>query len=154
MKFTRKQDIIFDFSGTIVIAVCKSDKDGYVRLTNGTATTGRVEVYCDFEWGTVCAHQWDKDHAGAGARVVCRQLGYRGGNMFKVDHTASIPIWIEHVKCNGNEERLVDCTHKDNKNDHCRDENDNDKAVAVACIPGWYIPIEMNHKGVWYWYSS
>ena len=53
--------------------------------------------------------------------------------MFKVDHTASIPIWIEHVECNGKEERLVDCEFDDNDKNHCY----NETVVAVACIPGW-----------------
>ena len=44
-----------------------------VRLSNGTSpSNGRVEIYANHMWGTICDYGWDiRD-----ARVVCRQLGY------------------------------------------------------------------------------
>ncbi len=44
-----------------------------VRLSNGTApSNGRVEIYKDDRWGTICDFTWDIHDAN----VVCRQLGY------------------------------------------------------------------------------
>ena len=52
-----------------------SDEDLHmpIRLAGGSSTNeGRVEVFHNGSWGTVCIDYWDAD----AATVVCRQLGF------------------------------------------------------------------------------
>ena len=48
-------------------------KNGQVRLVNGIHKySGRVEMYWNSEWRTLCYDGWDE----LDAQVVCRQLNY------------------------------------------------------------------------------
>lgn len=82
---------------------------------------GRIEVYINGSWGTVCNDQWDYFIV----RVVCAQLGYG----FVITRRISFgegtgPIWLSGLVCTGNEHRLVNCQHDatvDESCDHSRD---------------------------------
>ena len=46
---------------------------GMIRLQGGNySNEGRVEVYCNGQWGTIC----DDQFSGIDARTICKQLGY------------------------------------------------------------------------------
>ena len=48
---------------------------GMVRLQGGTySNQGRVEVYCNGQWGTICDNGFDSGDAN----TICKQLGYTG----------------------------------------------------------------------------
>ena len=82
-----------------------------VRLVGGQVTSeGRVEIFYDNEWGTVCDDYWDI----TAAMVVCRQLGMKsptaapGGAYFG---SGVGPILLDNVVCTGEEELLNQCQH-------------------------------------------
>lgn len=73
-------------------------------ISNGR---GRVEVYFDGRWGTVCDRYWeDKD-----ADVFCRQTGNIGGTSTTLITRGkeSMPIWMSHVECTGSESDFLQC---------------------------------------------
>ena len=96
----------------VIASNCLDPVNGDIRL-NGTYATnrrGRVEVYYQGEWGTVCDDNWDDDDA----EVVCRQLGFDSGakSLLRATYGAgSGPIFLDEVQCYGFEERLDLCSH-------------------------------------------
>ena len=96
--------------------VPEEPEDGSVRLQGSRLDyMGRVEVYHNHQWGSVCGFQWDR----ADAEVVCRQMGYDTGRVIAVTRPEfgpanDIPVYYNYVDCDGSEERLADCYAKKN----------------------------------------
>ena len=86
-----------------------------VRLAGGNSPSeGRVEIYYNDEWGTVCGYGWDEKDAGIVAGVVCRQLGLGSvGTLYYGTYfcQGSGPIWLDSVICTGSESTLFSCAH-------------------------------------------
>ena len=96
------------FITSLVIKYCSC---GFVvvRLVGANRSfIGRLEVYHNGTWGTVCDDSWDNKDA----LVVCRMLGF-----IAVERTGPVSsslkgsgvIWMDGVQCNGAERSLKDC---------------------------------------------
>ncbi|XP_048714637.2 neurotrypsin-like isoform X2 [Caretta caretta] len=102
-----------------------------LRLAGGKESfAGRVEVYHDGKWGTICDDQWDDRDA----EVVCRQLGFSGTpKAFSWAHygQGSGPILLDEVECSGNELSLDQCK----KNNWGQQNCDHIEDAGVSCDP-------------------
>ena len=99
---------------------------GQVRLSGGENHTGRVEVWKDGEWGTVCDRNWNLEDA----YVVCRQLGYPGALQAlggAAYGEGEGRIWLSNLECIGSERKILDCAEGTYL--HCSHSQD----AAVVC---------------------
>ncbi|KAI5085855.1 scavenger receptor cysteine-rich type 1 protein M130-like, partial [Silurus meridionalis] len=87
-----------------------------LRLSGGKGScSGRLEVYHNATWGSVCDNQWNIRNA----QVVCRQLGC--GSALSADRfgPGEGTVWLNRVKCRGDEIHLWDCHHSLKKHTDC-----------------------------------
>ena len=103
-----------------------------LRLVNGsTQYEGRVEVYYNGEWGTVCDDGWDLNDA----QVVCRQLDF-GPAIAARDRVfygqGNGQIWLGNLNCTGTELNIEDCSHNGWEIEDCSHGED----AGVKCANG------------------
>ncbi|XP_078382508.1 uncharacterized protein LOC144665195 isoform X2 [Oculina patagonica] len=99
-----------------------------LRLMDGGANAGRVEVYYNGQWGTVCDDAWDINDAN----VVCRQLGFSSASSFPwyaAYGQGSEPTWMDDVSCQGGESSLFSCAHRGWGDENCSHSED----ASVVC---------------------
>lgn len=92
--------------------VSSGEYEGAVRLVNGDGRySGRVEVFYDGRWGTVCDDSFDRRDA----MVVCSILGINFGSSYIATYDSAYfgrgtgSIIIDELGCSGNEWGLSQC---------------------------------------------
>ncbi|NWU75976.1 WC11 protein, partial [Onychorhynchus coronatus] len=105
-----------------------SDREKLRVIGEEDGCSGRVEIWHQGSWGTICDDTWDM----ADANVVCRQLGC-GSAVSALSEAAfgegTGPIWLEKVHCKGTELSLWDCPAKSLFGKNC----DHKEDAAVNC---------------------
>ena len=112
--------------------------EGDLRLggPDTAALKGRVEIYHNGQWGTICDDLWGLEDA----EVVCRQLEkgpalrrVRQSGLYEEDPDSfghgNGPILVEDVNCAGTEATLTDCPHPTTTHKNCHIE----ESAGVEC---------------------
>ena len=117
---------------TIFLCVCILRLELQVRLRSGTTSNqGRVELFLNGTWGTICDDSFGIEEAN----VICRMLGYTEGawsthccgwyDMF----SGPDQIWLDDVHCVGDERSIAECSHGGWGSHNC----DHSEDVGVVC---------------------
>lgn len=78
---------------------------GSIRFANGATKSGRLEIYYEEEWGTICNDGWTRTEA----MVVCKSLGFSQGEPLLNITEGSGKIFLADVRCKGTEDSIVQC---------------------------------------------
>jgi len=116
----------------VVVLLLLATHQGYcqnIRLVNGASRhVGRVEVFVNGKWGTVCDDQYGLQDAN----VICRMLGYsralvaRNRGFFG---RGTGPIWVDSLNCKGDEDSIFECSMNEFGDHDCEHKED----AGVEC---------------------
>lgn len=110
----------------------KGPQEVAIALVNGgIPSAGRLEVFYNGEYGTVCDDYFTMENA----QVACRQLGFAGAKMLAPEAhfgEGTGPIVMDNVRCIGTETNIAQCSHKEWAVHDCNHRED----VGIMCYRG------------------
>ncbi|KAL3979826.1 groucho [Sarotherodon galilaeus] len=147
-----KQQFIFHLSLGLLSLLQFTECEN-IRLVGPSRCSGRVEVFHQGSWGTVCDDEWSI----ANAEVVCRELNC--GTAMEAKKGASFgrgkdEIWLDDVQCIGHESSILQCQHRPFGQNNCGHSED----AAVVCSGHARLVngtthcngrVEIYHEGQW-----
>ena len=91
-----------------------------VRLVGGNSENeGRLEIYYNNTWGTVCDNNWGLTDSN----TACRQLGYARATAYYRSMSfidTNVPVWMDRVSCGTYDLCLGKCSFSGFGNNYCR----------------------------------
>ena len=89
---------------------------------------GRIEVYHNQIWGTICGQSFDL----IAGEAICRQLGY--SNVITVYGSARYkkgygPVWLANLQCPLSAKTILECQHSGWGNNNCNHGED----ASILC---------------------
>lgn len=124
---------------SVAAAICSNnqgDLDVKIRVVDGreqntpddTSISGRVEIFLNGQWGTICGQYLNRTEA----IVLCRQLGYQGGKRLPAGSygPGTGHVILSGIDCEGNEASIRDCVwygYSENTCEHSLD-------AAITCF--------------------
>ncbi|XP_062608301.1 deleted in malignant brain tumors 1 protein-like [Saccostrea cucullata] len=118
-------------SGGAAGVVCYHSENDLVRMISGSSVhEGRVEVFINGQWRSVCNNMWDTNDAN----VTCRGLGYSGG-IPALSSSSSVfgetkgQMAVTNINCNGYEDSLIKCARSISRTNVCN----NGRHAGVVC---------------------
>ena len=80
-----------------------------LRLVDGDGfSTGRLEIFHNGIWGTVCNDRWTQTNS----IVACRQFGFTTGTITREFPRGRGQIWLDDVQCSEDDLSLSLCSHR------------------------------------------
>jgi hypothetical protein len=111
--------------------------EGGLMLSDCDGTCCRLDIFHDGEFGSIC----DDSVQQATAVIACKQLGFAtegarvqvGGQGYGATGTTpgTGQIWLDELRCTGEEETIADCPHNPWGNHNCIHAED-----LGLCCPG------------------
>uniref|UniRef100_A0A1X7UFK0 SRCR domain-containing protein n=1 Tax=Amphimedon queenslandica TaxID=400682 RepID=A0A1X7UFK0_AMPQE len=119
---------------------------GMIRLQGGYySNEGRVELYCNGQWGTICNNGFDSTDAN----TLCRQLGYDTYykyNNLSITAATNKPIWVTNMKSKSSDtcfsssnscptEPVTTCSHSSDVTLSCGESSESVKTSTQCYNP-------------------
>ncbi|XP_033109291.1 deleted in malignant brain tumors 1 protein-like [Anneissia japonica] len=115
----------------ITTEVANQTAEGDVRLTSpeNEVGSGRLEVFINDQWGTVCDVKFNIEHGN----LVCRQLNFESAVAIETDSFfgkgTGMPMHMRNLKCNATAQRIFDCGYNRGFTNRCTHDTD----VGIRC---------------------
>ncbi|KAL5012866.1 hypothetical protein ScPMuIL_011417 [Solemya velum] len=118
---------------------CMPGKYSFVWVSGPNPYSGRVEVYANGVWGTICDDGWSRNDAG----VVCRMLGYSSSGAQAINNArfgaGSGKIWLTNMRCQGTENSIVSCPSNHWNPTNCGHNEDASVICSTGTVPDNFV---------------
>ncbi|XP_072169529.1 uncharacterized protein [Diadema setosum] len=133
-------------AGVVCLNITAANVHEVLRLVGGNEPNeGRVELYFDGSWSTICDDDWDLFDAN----VVCSMLGYlrasRASSQAEFGPGTG-PILLDNLMCRGSEISIFTCPHEGIGVHNCGHHEDAGVVCSNDTAHGSLVPVPSTEK--------